>query len=490
MSLRLKLLLPLVLLALLMGAYVQFVWAPRACVEAEQAQMKFVGLHLDSVVEGLIPLLLGNQLDIVYENLGALRKKNQDWTRVELLHARGSQIYPFGAAAAAAEPKVDVRRVEKPIRHLDMDLGKLVVTVDMAPTFGKVRRQAIELSAMLLTMLGVIFTAVALVVELAVRQPLSMLAEATRKLADEDYSAPLPHARGSEVGTLVGSFASMRDALQRQKRELRDEHARLLVEIRERERAEAETRELNQSLEQRVARRTADLEAANKDLEAFSYSVSHDLRAPLRAIHGYAQIVATDYREKLDEEGRHYLDSVCANTVRMDKLIDDILGFLRLGRQELTAEPINMAQLAQEVANELLAALPAGRKAKIDIASLPPASGDPAMIRQVFVNLLSNALKFSATREQSLVEVRGSAGPAANEYEVRDNGVGFDMRYADKLFGEFQRLHSAKDFEGSGVGLAIVKRIVARHGGEVRAEGRPDAGATMYFRLPRPQGGR
>lgn len=489
MSLRLKLLLPLVLLALLMGAYIQFAWAPRACAEAEQAQMKFVGLHLDSVVEGMIPLLLGNQLDIVYENLGALRKTNTDWTRVELLHPRGSRIYPFGADAAA-EPKADVRRVEKPIRHLDINLGKLVVAVDMAPTFAKVRRQANDLSVMLLTMLGVIFTAVALVVELAVRQPLSILAEATRKLAAEDYQAPLPRVRGSEVGTLVASFAQMREELQRQQEELRDEHARLLEEVRDRERAEADVRDLNQTLEQRVARRTADLEAANKDLEAFSYSVSHDLRAPLRAIHGYAQIVADEYRDKLDEEGRRYLDSVCANTARMDKLIDDILGFLRLGRQELTAEPINMARLAQEVADELLAALAPGRKAKVEVGNLPPASGDPAMIRQVFVNLLSNALKFSATREQALIEVRGSPGPAANEYEVRDNGVGFDMAYAGKLFGEFQRLHSAKDFEGSGVGLAIVKRIVARHGGEVRAEGKPDAGATMCFTLPRLQGGR
>lgn len=481
MSLRLKLLAPLAFLALLMGAYIQFVWAPRACAEAEQAQMTFVGLHLDSVVEGLMPLLLGNQLDIVYENLGALRKKNHDWARVELIHPRGSRIYPFGADAAV-QPKADVRRVEKAIRHLDMNLGTLVVSVDMAPTFDKVRRQANELSVMLLTMLGLIFTAVALVVEIAVRQPLSVLAEATRKLADEDYEAPLPRAGRSEVGSLVGSFSSMRDALQRQKRELREEHARLLVEIRDRERAEAEARELNQSLEQRVARRTADLEAANRDLEAFSSTVSHDLRAPLRAIHGYARIVA---RDKLDDEGKRCLDSVCANAVRMDKLIDDILGFVRFGRQELTAAPINMARMAQEVADELLAALPPGRTAKIEIGSLPPASGDPAMIRQVFVNLLSNALKFSATREQSLVEVRGSAAQASNEYEVRDNGVGFDMRYADKLFGEFQRLHSAKDFEGSGVGLAIVKRIVARHGGEVRAEGKPGVGATIYFSLPR-----
>ncbi len=483
MSLRLKLLLPLVLLALLMGAYIGWVWAPRSFAEAEQAHLKSVGRHLDSVVEGMVPLLLGNQLDIVYENLAALKKKNPEWTQIEIVAPNGRRLYPFDEEVAPPAPNGDRRRIEKPMRHLDMNLGRLSVTVDMASALERLRRQAQELAVLLFAMLGVVFVAMALVVELAVRRPLAVLAEATGRLAREDFQAPLPPAARNEVGTLVDSFAMMREALQRQQEELRDEHARLLAEVRDRERAEAEVKQLNQSLEQRVAQRTADLEAANRDLEAFSYTVSHDLRAPLRAIHGFAQIVVDEYRDKLDAEGRRCLDSVCANTVRMDRLIDDILGFLRLGRQDLTAEPIAMAQLVREVFDELLAAMP-GRKARLTVGNLPPASGDPAMVRQVLVNLLSNALKFTATREEALIEFRGTPGAVMNEYEIRDNGVGFDMRYAGKLFGEFQRLHSAKEFEGSGIGLSIVKRIVSRHGGEVGAEGRPGEGAVIRFTLP------
>jgi len=483
-SLRLKLLLPLVLLAMLMGGYIGLLWAPRSFVEAEHAHIKSVSRHLDSVVEGLVPLLLGNQLDIVYENLAALQKKNPEWTRVEILASNGRRLYPFDEQGVTPSARDDLHRIEKPMRHLDMNLGRLVVTVDMAPTIEKLRRQTEELAALLFTMLGLVFAAMALVVELAVRRPLALLAEATGRLAREDFQAPLPAIGRNEVGTLVDSFAMMREALQRQQEELREEHAHLLAEVRDRERAQAEVKELNQSLEQRVAQRTADLESANRDLEAFSYTVSHDLRAPLRAIHGFSQIVLNEYRDKLDAEGRRCLESVCSNSVRMDRLIDDILGFLRLGRQELTAAPIRMNELVQEVFDELLASMP-GRKAKLTVGDLPPASGDPAMVRQVVVNLLSNALKFTATREEALIEFSGVPGPVMNEYEIRDNGVGFDMRYAGKLFGEFQRLHSAKEFEGSGVGLSIVKRIVGRHGGEVAAEGRPGEGAAIRFTLPR-----
>ncbi|GEM_PF-4425388 len=235
---------------------------------------------------------------------------------------------------------------------------------------------------------------------------------------------------------------------------------------------------------QRIRERTEALESANRELEAFSYSVSHDLRAPLRAIDGFSHILLEDYGGKLDAEGLRLLDAVRDNAVRMSRLIDDILRFSRMSVREMQTAPIDMTSLTREVADELQTAL-AGRVVRFDIAAMPPAQGDRAMIRQVLVNLLENALKFTRPRAQAVVEVGSTPDEQGNAYCVRDNGVGFDMQYADKLFGVFERLHGREQFEGTGIGLAIVKRIVARHGGRVWAEGKVDAGAAMHFTLPR-----
>ncbi|MBM4278483.1 MAG: HAMP domain-containing protein [Deltaproteobacteria bacterium] len=236
-------------------------------------------------------------------------------------------------------------------------------------------------------------------------------------------------------------------------------------------------------LEQRVRDRTAQLEAANKELEAFSYSVSHDLRAPLRAIDGFSRVILEDYTDKLDDEGKRYLNIIGSNTKKMGQLIDDLLLFSRLGRQELRASGIDMGKLAKAVSEELKLAVPE-RKLKFTINTLIPAQGDQAMIRQVFVNLLSNAVKFTRPKENSVIEVGGSNEGDENIYYVKDNGVGFDMQYVNKLFGVFQRLHSSEEFEGTGVGLAIVQRIIHRHGGRVWVEGKVNGGATFYFTLP------
>lgn len=252
-------------------------------------------------------------------------------------------------------------------------------------------------------------------------------------------------------------------------------------DISELKQAEDEIKALNRDLEQRVVARTEQLAAANKELEAFAYSVSHDLRSPLRAIDGFSHILLEDYACKLDDEGKRLLNVVCDNTIRMGQLIDDILKFSRTGRLELTFSEIDMEKLAREVIAELQ---PAGGKLQVEIEPIPPARGDNAMMHQVFVNLLSNAIKFSSSRENATVKVGGSIAGNESVYFVRDNGVGFDMQYADKLFGVFQRLHGVSEFEGTGIGLAIVKRIVTRHGGRVWAEGKVNEGATIYFALP------
>ncbi|MBI3526340.1 MAG: PAS domain-containing protein [Betaproteobacteria bacterium] len=257
-----------------------------------------------------------------------------------------------------------------------------------------------------------------------------------------------------------------------------------ITDIDDRKRAEEEIRRLNADLEERVRRRTTELEATNKELESFSYSVSHDLRAPLRAIDGYSRMVEEDYGDSFDSEGKRMLGIVREEAVKMGRLIDDLLAFSKLSRKAIDeTASIDMTALAKTVAQELLRDQDTDR-VRLDVWPLPPAKGDGALFRQVWVNLLSNALKYSSSRPHAEILVTGEVSNGEAVYRVQDNGVGFDMKYAGKLFGVFQRLHKTEECEGTGVGLAIVHRVVTRHGGSVRADGRLGEGATFYFTLP------
>lgn len=227
------------------------------------------------------------------------------------------------------------------------------------------------------------------------------------------------------------------------------------------------------------------LEEANKELEAFSYTVSHDLRAPLRAIDGFAKILAEDYGPALDEKGKQVVETICDSARKMDELINDLLAFSRLGTTDLATATIDMEAIARSVYEELVAREKPDREIQFTLEKLPRIAGDAALLRQVWENLLSNALKFTALRERGEITVEYRVDDDFVTYLVRDNGAGFDMRYAGKLFGVFQRLHSGKEFEGTGVGLAIVDRIIRRHGGRVWGEGTVGKGATFFFSLPR-----
>jgi signal transduction histidine kinase len=238
------------------------------------------------------------------------------------------------------------------------------------------------------------------------------------------------------------------------------------------------------NLEQRVEQRTEELLAANRELEAFSYSVSHDLRAPLRAIAGFVQILDEDHGPALAPDARRHLERVKVNAQRMGQLIDDLLNFSRIGRTLITRQQVDMNALAATVAQDTIAA--SGRNVEINIDTLPPAYGEPSLLNQVFINLISNAVKFTARAERPSIKIGSVTQNGEIVYCVQDNGVGFDERYAEKLFGVFQRLHRLDDFEGTGVGLAIVHRIITRHGGRVWAQGKPNAGATFYFTIPAP----
>jgi len=236
-------------------------------------------------------------------------------------------------------------------------------------------------------------------------------------------------------------------------------------------------------LNEALIRRAEQIESINRDLESFAYSVSHDLRVPLRAIDGFSHLVLKRYGDKLDDEGRRLLNVVRDSVSRMGQMIDDILVFSRTGRLVMAESEVNMENLARAALEELAPNL-TGRDVKVEIGRLPPVHGDPAMLRQVWVNLLANAVKFTRPKPAAQIEVEGKIEGTECVYFVKDNGVGFDMQYADKLFGVFQRLHGIEEFEGTGIGLATAKRIITKHGGRVWAEGKVNEGATFYFALP------
>lgn len=295
-----------------------------------------------------------------------------------------------------------------------------------------------------------------------VMKPILSVSEVARRVMQErDFSLRATKTTDDEVGYLVDAFNGM------------------LAEVGQRAQ---ELRELNAALEQRVADRTAELEAANKELEAFSYSASHDLRAPLRSISGFITLLREDHGEHLDAEANRKLDVVLDAAHRMGQLIDDLLAFSRMGRQAIKWTPLDMTKIARNAYDGL-----EGAKKEVDfrLQTLPSSMGDPTLLEHVWINYLSNALKFSAKKSGPQIEV--GAEERNNEwiYFVRDNGAGFDASQAHKLFGVFERLHSTREFEGTGVGLALVHRIVTRHGGRVWAEGQPDVGATFYFSLPK-----
>jgi signal transduction histidine kinase len=235
--------------------------------------------------------------------------------------------------------------------------------------------------------------------------------------------------------------------------------------------------------EQSALARTVELEAANKELDAFSYSVSHDLRAPLRAIDGFSRILLEDHAQQLPEEAVEYLELVRENTQQMGRLVDDLLSFSRLSRQQVKKQTVTPANIVRQCLEEMQCEQ-AGRRVEVTLGDLPACQADPTLLKQVWFNFLSNAFKYTRNREVAHIEV-GCRGERSGEqtYFIRDNGVGFDMQYAPKLFGVFQRLHRAEDYEGTGVGLAIVQRIVLRHGGRVWAEAHPGKGATFFFTL-------
>ncbi len=302
-----------------------------------------------------------------------------------------------------------------------------------------------------------------------VSEPVLKLAHAAARVTElKDYSVRVTRSSGDEVGRLTDAFNAMLSTIDAGNAET----ARLYAKVQR----------YAGNLEMRVKERTVELEAANEELEAFGASISHDLRGPLRHIDGYAHAIVEDYGPTLPEQVREYLESIVERAGQMNDLTNALLEFSRLSRQAVRPEPVEIGRLAIDVFAELKGDAP-GRDLRVRVAPMPAASADRVLIRQVLVNLLSNAIKYTRGRSPAVIEVGIVAGSVPPEYFVRDNGVGFDAAASGKLFTAFERLHDARQYEGTGIGLATVKRIILRHGGRIRAEATPDQGATFYFTL-------
>jgi signal transduction histidine kinase len=444
------------------------------------------------------PALAFDDPRTINENL-ALLKSRQRILAAAVYDTRGKLV---GSYRSPARPDAQIPELPEANEGSRVESNELVIfkrvienkeivgTVYLRTRYGLMARLGDYLS-ILAGVMGMSLLVALLVsawLQTALTRPILAITQVARQVMERrDFSLRVKKSTEDEIGYLVDAFNDMLAELGRRADTIDAAQRSLEHEIEQRQRVDDDLRRLNSELEQRVADRTAQLEAANKELEGFSYSVSHDLRTPLRSVVGFAEALLEDHGRELSDEARRKVNVVHGEGRRMGVLIDDLLAFSRLGRKTLQTTEVNMGALARTTWNALMAQRDA-TAAEIDIGALPAAQGDRALLGQVFVNLLSNALKFSAKAAHPSISVSAISDAREHIYFVRDNGAGFNPKYRDKLFGVFQRLHDASEYPGTGVGLALVQRIVVRHGGRVWAEGQPGEGATFYFTLPRSDG--
>jgi signal transduction histidine kinase len=387
------------------------------------------------------------------------------WTEADALIARlierGEEL-----RAGISTGQMSQRRIDALLADVEaIDMGLTVLEDDFSFTLGAAARWAKGFLALTMLVAAIVFVAagvcMGLLISKHLRRELFALSDGAVRVSRGDLEHRIPVISDDEVGALTVTFNSMTEELATSR---------------------AQINQLNADLERRVIERTGQLEAANKELEAFSYSVSHDLRAPLRAIDGFSQALLEEYSGKLDGPGQHYLTRVRAGSHHMAQLIDDLLNLSRVTRSEIHRVPVDLSALARAVATELQRAQP-DRTVTVEIDPGLTVQGDPGLLRVALENLLGNSWKFTRKHTDARIALGATRRGGERTFFVRDDGAGFDMAYADKLFHPFQRLHSSEEFEGTGIGLATVQRIVHRHGGRVWGEGAVEKGATFYFTI-------
>jgi signal transduction histidine kinase len=440
-----------------------------------------LSIQAQMVASTSVSALVFNDEDIAAETLAALDAA-PDVLSAEILTADGKPFatYRRGSATAGRDiPSIPAGQLEAVdfdpdevtlSRRVIFD-GKPAGTVAIRSTlqslYARLRNYALLAGSVLIVSAVAALLASRLMRDAISNPIVSVAALAHRVAQGTDYSERAIASDGAslEVASFMTSFNDMLDRVQQRDRELAEARGQL---------------------EERVRLRTEELAVAYRDLEGFSYSVSHDLRAPLRHVTGFAALLTQHLGNSLDERGRRYLDTLTGSAKRMGDLIDDLLAFSRMGRASLSPRRVDLAQMVQEVQAEL-ATDTADRQIEWDVHRLPTVYADPALLRPVVTNLLSNAVKYTSTRPVAQIEIGSSRSESGDVVVfVRDNGVGFDMAYAHKLFGVFQRLHRSDEFSGSGIGLANVRRIIQRHGGKTWAHAEVDKGATFFFSLPEP----
>ena len=433
--------------------------------------------------------------DVAYENLNLLKARPS--VQAAALYNEQGALFAWYARADSQELFPDIPHDQGAfiadgqleIYRRIIDNGAIVGTAYLRADYELNERIRNFLGILGLVTLGAMLIAAALSLWLqsVISRPiLSIVDIARRVVSDKDYTQRARKLSEDEVGILVDAFNEMLDEIRDQTRALESSNRRLEQESAERKRAREEVLKLNRELEVKVLERTRQLRASNQELESFCYSVSHDLRAPLRSISGFSQALVEDVGDDIPEESRRYLDRIIASTLRMGQLIEDLLNLSRVSRGDIARQEVDFSAMANDVIRDLQGRFP-DYEVDASVWEGIKVNGDPKLLRIVLENLLNNAWKFTSKQSHPRVEVGAMVDGQREVYYVRDNGAGFDMAYADKLFGAFQRLHAMNEYPGTGIGLATVQRIIHRHGGRIWFQSSPGNGAVFYFTL-KPEG--